>query len=359
MSIPYVLDCYPPNGASGIAIGGQIKVYFDQEMDETSINTGTFVVSGPDNGIFFGDEFNLVDQPGLKDEDILSSPYYSGFVKGVVSFARVDENGDPVDEDTKDYTGAGNLWRTVAIFTSLAQLNINNTYTVILSGDENLTDGYDSGAKTRTVFDPYSLSVSGTGELFATGGYTETSANKYHIVITSAGITGDAEYEWYRDYDPLTVFSGITTTGERELENGVIIMFGPDGEYQVGDHWTIVCKPGIQLPNNYKWSFSTGSGSIITPSSSYPASGIHDLVSIGSGELKITKITPKDGATNLSPDSVNTFEIEFNKELDATTCTASTITLWTEPVNGNPSIQSSGILAKIISVSGNKITVQF
>jgi hypothetical protein len=352
------LDSYPPNGASGIAIGSQLKVFFDQEMDESSINTGTFVVAGPDSGIFFGDEFNLIDQPGLDDEDILSSPYYSGFVKGSISFLRVDANGDPVDESVKDYSGSGTAWRTVALFTSLKPFQVNSTHNIIISGDENLTDGYNSGVRTRTVFDPSPTSVVGTGSLFASGGYTAEVNQTYHIVITSAGTTGTAEYEWYRDTDPLTVFTGVTTTGERELEDGVIVLFDSDGTYEIGDHWFIVCKPGIQLPNNYRWSFTTGSGSIVIPTSTYSASGIGELLVAGEGSLKVLSIKPKDGSTNLNPDSLHDIEITFNKELDPTTVTASTITIWAEAVNGDPNITAAGILAKVISVSGNKITVQ-
>lgn len=354
---PHVLNVFPANGASGIAVSPQIKVFFDQEMDESSVNSGSFVVAGPDNGIFFGDEFNLNDQPGLEDEDILSSPYYSGYVQGIVSFLRVDSNGDVVDPSTKDYTGNGELWRTVALFTPLRPLSANNPYTVIVSGDE-VVDDYNSGVKTRTVFDPYAIAVAGTGSLYALGGFSGAAQQKYHLTITSAGTTGNAEYEWYKELDPLTVYQGITTTGERELEDGVIVLFDPDGQFEVGDHWSIVCKPGLVLPNNYRWSFNTGSGSIAVPPSTYSASGIEELVSAGSGELKVVKITPKDGATNLNPDSIHEIEIEFNKVLDATTITNSTITVWSEAVNGNPNIHSSGFLAKVISVSGNKITVQ-
>jgi hypothetical protein len=354
---PHVLNIFPANGASGIAISPQIKVFFDQEMDESSINSGSFIVAGPDNGIFFGDEFNLNDQPGLEDEDILSSPYYSGYVQGVVSFLRVDTNGNPVDLSAKDYTGDGELWRTVALFTPLRPLSPNNPYTVIISGDE-VVDDYNSGVKTRTIFDPYSVAVTGTGSLYTLGGFSGTTQQTYHIEIISAGTTGNAEYEWYKEIDPLTVYTGITTTGERELEDGVIVLFDPDGEFEVGDHWSIVCKPGIVLPNNYRWSFTTGSGSIVVPASTYSASGIEELVSAGSGKLEVTKITPKDGATNLDTDSISEIEIEFNKVLDATTITSSTVLVWSESVNGDPNIYSLGTLENTITVSSNVINIE-
>ena len=354
---PIVLDVFPANGSSGIAISPQIKVLFDQEMDESTINSGTFVLTAPDSGIFFGDEFNLIDQPGLDDQDILSSPNYPGYVKGSISFLRVDEDGDPIDESVKDYDGDGNLWRTVAVFKPLKPLGPNAAHTVILSGDE-IEDTYNSGIKTRTVFDPYEESVSGTGKLYSSGGYNALLGQKYHVVITSAGATGDATYEWYKDLDPLTVKEGVTVTCERELDNGVKILFDPDGEFEVGDHWSIVCKPGIVLPNNYRWIFNTGSGAIVVPFSSYSASGIEELASTEFETLKVTRITPKDGATNLNPDTIHEIEIEFNKTLDAATVTGSTITIWSESVNGSKNIPSSGVLAKIISVSGNKITVQ-
>jgi hypothetical protein len=81
MTAPSIVNVYPANGAIGIPIGDSVTVTFNQEMDEDSINTGTFVLSGPDKNVFFGGEMNPFEEPGLNANDILDSPYFPGFVQ--------------------------------------------------------------------------------------------------------------------------------------------------------------------------------------------------------------------------------------------------------------------------------------
>ena len=66
--------------------------------------------------------------------------------------------------------------------------------------------------------DPKSISVSGTGLPNFVGGYTGLNIRTYVLKMTSGGTTGTAEYEWWNKNDPFTIYPGITTTGERELE---------------------------------------------------------------------------------------------------------------------------------------------
>jgi len=291
-TVPSIVNVYPANGSVGIPIGDQFTVTFDQEMDEDSINTGTFVLTGPDQGLFFGGEMNPFEEPGLAQTDILDSPYFGGFVKCSVSFSRVDASGAPVADSAVDYAGAGNLWRTVATLTPLAPLSPNKEYSALLAGDEDTTNAFDSGVRTRTVFDPQPVAVTGTGVINPGGGFTGTTSKTYIVEVISGGQTGNAVYQWWEESDPLTTYNGITVTGKRELENGVYITCDPDGTFVTGDRWSIVCIPFYALPNTYKWTFSTGSGSVLTPPSTSSASGI--------AQLGVTE----DGATSTSTYSV-------------------------------------------------------
>jgi hypothetical protein len=317
-TVPSIVDVYPANGALGIPIGDQITVTFDQEMDEDSINTGTFVLTGPDQGIFFGGEMNPFEAPGLTREDILDSPYFGGFVQCTVSFSRVDASGSPVSDSAVDYTGDGTLWRTVAILTPQAHLSPNKEYTALVAGDEDPTNAFDSGVRTRTVFDPEPVTVTGTGLIYAGGGFTGAIQKTYHVRITTGGQTGNATYQWWEAADPFTLYNGITTTGQRELELGVYITCDPDGTFVVGDNWTIVCKPFYALLNTYKWTFSTGSGSIITPPSTSSASGIEQLGTSSSGStstsaFSVLSVDPEGGeyGVEISTDSYIGERIEF------------------------------------------------
>jgi len=357
MGSPNIMDVYPSPDAQGIPIGDQIRVIFNQEMDLDSINSGTLVLTGPEEAPVFGPiDVTPFDEPGLDDEDILSSPYFKGYVKGTISFSRVDASGGIVDDSIEDLTGAGDLWRTVAIFTPDKPLSTNVPYTCILLGDEAPIDDLDTGIKTRTVFDT-KFTGSGTGRLSFHGGYVEDENRTYVAEITTGGATGDAEYIWWKTTDPLITYSGITSTGARELEDGVYILCEPDGNFTVGDTFEVVVLPALVLENNYTWIFTTGSGSIITPPSSSSATGIEELAT---DTLQILSITPKDKSTNLKHENITEFVITFSKDLDATTVTSDTVAVWTEPVNGdtyNDAIVCTGELTKTLSVSDNVLTI--
>jgi hypothetical protein len=357
-STPQIIDVSPAPNAQGVPIGDQLRIVFDQEMDLDSINTGTIVLTGPDEAPLFGPhDVTPFDDPGFEDEDILSSPYFKGYVKGTISFSRVDASGGLVSDDEVDEGGAGNLWRTVALFTPEKPLRPSVSYTAIVLGDEAANDDFDTGVKTRTVFDTV-FTGSGSGRITFAGGYTGDVQASYTIEVTAGGSTGTAEYIWWNDADPLTVYQGLTTTGERELESGVYVTCDPDGSFTIGDKFEVVVVPAIVLPNNYRWSFTTGSGAIITPPSSSSTSGIGSYTD---DSLEVVSIVPVDTETNLAPADVTTIVITFNKELDPATVTDAVVKLWSEPVNGefyNNPIEFTGTLTKVISVSGNTLTLQ-
>jgi hypothetical protein len=342
--VPSIVDSYPASGSTGIPIGDKVTVTFDQEMDETSINSGTFILAAPDNGVFFGADLQPLQEPNLSPDDILSSPYYGGYVQGTVSFSRVDASGSVVSDSAVDYTGDGTLWRTVAIFTPSQPLSPNVKYTILLAGDEDPTNQFDSGVRTRTVYDAEEVAVTGTGGLSFTGGFTGDSSVTYHVEITGAGTTGVATYQWWRASDPLTVYDGITTTGDRELEDGVIVNFGADGTFVVGDQWKVVCVPYYLLPNTYRWEFFTGSGAVVTPPSESSASGITTLGSSTSGStitFSVSEISPVGGeygvAISTSAYTGEEIVVTFSDTypIDGNTITDDSVLIESEPANGD------------------------
>jgi hypothetical protein len=368
-TVPVIIDCYPAPNAVGIPIGDQFTVAFDQEMDEDSINTGTFVVVAPDRGVLFmGAELAPFDEPGLDDEELLNSPYYGGYLQGSISFSRVDTTGSPIDDDAVDYDGLGTLWRTVATFTPSGPLIPNKNYKILVAGDEDTTNRFNSGVKTRTVFDP-EPTITGTGSITSSGGYTGDVNRVYVVEIQSGGSTGTATYLWWNQVDALITYQGITTTGKRELEDGVCIFCDPDGTFVAGDSWTITCIPAIALPNTYEWSFSTGSGSILTPPSTSSASGIDTLVSDSDGDTStslfgVDSIDPEGGeygvVISTDPYLGETIVIEFTElyPIDSSTVSSSTVIVRSEPANGDTDILSTETLDYTITVGTNTITIQ-
>ena len=344
-TVPSIVNVIPASGAQGIPVGNPLVITFDQEMDLTSLNDGTIVLVGPDEAPLFGPhDVTPLDVPGFDDEDILSSPYFKGYVKGTITYSKVDASGGIVDDSVEDTTGAGDLWRTVATFTPDKPLKPNVQYTAIILGDEAPDDDFDTGVNTRTVFDPV-FTGTGTGRIYFHGGYNGTAETSYTIEITNGGPTGVAEYVWYNDNDPLTSYQGITTTGERELENGIYITCDPDGSFTTGDSFNVVVVPPIVLPNNYQWDFYTGSGSILTPPSDQSTSGIESITSNIIGEsttsstFSVESIDPEDGeyGVTISTDPYVGEEIVivFSDAVDEDTLAGTAIDVRSEVANGD------------------------
>lgn len=342
---PNVINVYPAPSAVGIPVGDQIRIQFDQEMDLDSLNTGTIVVTGPDEAPVFGPiDITPFDVPGHDDEDILSSPYFKGYVKGQITFSKVDSSGGIVDDSVVDTTGDGTLWTTLAIFTPEKPLKTNVEYKVIIAGDSAPDDDFDSGVKTRTVFDPV-FSGTGDGTIEFGGGYTGTASTSYTIEITAGGPTGTAQYVWWNNNDPLRTYQGITTTGIRELESGIYISCGKDGTFTIGDTFTVVVVPAVVMPSSYEWSFSTGSGSVLTPPSDSSTSGIDSVLSniVGdtsaSNVFRVTAVSPIDGKygfpISTDPYAGETIIVQFSTDVEALTLAGNAISVRSEVANGD------------------------
>lgn len=357
MTTPQIINVYPANTAKGIPVGDRIKITFNQEMDLDSINSGTIVLTGPDDAPIFGPIDNTpLDVPGFDDEDILSSPYFPGYVKCTIAFLKLDASGGVLSDDIQDTTGDGGLWYTQAIITPEKPLKPNADYTCLVLGDN--SSSTDSGVKSRSVFDTV-FSGSGSGRLNFYGGYSGSESRSYTLEITSGGTCGTAEYLWWNDNDPLAAYPGITTTGSRELEDGIYVVCDPDGSFTAGDKFTVVVLPAYELAQNYSWSFSTGGATIITPPSDSSASGIAYDTALE--PLKIVSILPSNMSSNIPIEELTEIVITFNKDIDPSTITDDSIMLWSEPVNGifsgNP-IEYTGNIAKVLSVNGKTVTIQ-
>lgn len=367
-TVPSIVDVYPSNGSQGIPIGDSIQVIFDQEMDTDSINTGTFVLIGPDKAPIFGPfDVTPFDEPGFEDEDILSSPYFDGYVKGTITFLRFDSSGATIDDGVEDTTGAGNLWRTVAIFTPSSPLSPNKEYRIILAGDESPSSAFDSGVKTRTVFDTVFSGV-GSGRLSFGGGYTGKNSRNYVVEITSGGPTGQAEYLWWEETQPLVTYSGITSTGPRELEDGIYVVCEPDGSFTVGDRFQVVIVPALLMPNNYEWSFYTGGGSVLVPPSTSPTTGIREVSGniitspTAISSFTVSDIDPEDGEYGITistdPYVGETITITFSDEVDSATLAGDAINVESKAANGNSDLfYATGELDFVATLTSNVLTI--
>jgi hypothetical protein len=354
VAAPTIASVYPGDEATGVVLSDVVYVIFDQEVDHSTVQ---IIVEGPDTDRVTGPDLTRWDDPTTtSDDEILESPAYKGIVAGTLTFVAVDDSGE-IYSGAQDYTGSGNIWRTKAIFTPDIPFGAMTEFRVYIIGDEESTDDLESGVSSRTVFDVQKGANLGTGEAYFRGGYSGTINNKYNVEITETGDAGDVHFKWWKDSAPLIIRELKTSLSSILLDNGVYVRF--EGALEDGDTYSVVVKPGVRMANTYTWTFTTGSGSILAvPAAADTSYGITDLAGATSSDLRIVSVTPAERATNLAPTDVEVIVIKFNKNLDDTTITDDAVTVWTEPVNGDTSLDAEGAIAKILTVSGDTLTIQ-
>lgn len=364
---------HPTASGLGVITTDQVWVLFDREIDETTIAGGNFFVTGPDSDTWIGPDLQLFHDTvnaGSGEDDILESPGFEGIVQGEISFERYDLLTESV-VTTLDVIGSGHLYRTRAIFTPTNRLQSNTEYLAHLSGDEDDTDTLQTGLSERTVFDTVSSGANvGTGVATFEGGYIGLVTNdSYHVTITTAGDVGDAKFTFFRNSDPLSVFGPFKTRRAGVLlSDGVTVEFS-DGTYSVGDKWSVVTRERTIFTGNLVWPFQTGSGSILTiPDSTSttvlgdttPATVVADTGDgVGTGTFTLQSNTPTDNATNVTiPTGPFQITATFSDPVDATTVVSGvSVSVFSEPVNGDPDIAADGLLISNPTVVGSVITI--
>lgn len=358
---------HPSVSGMNVLVSDQIWVVFDRELDEDSIKAN-FFVTGPDKDTWSGPDLLLYDKELQEgdEKDILSSPDYHGFVQGTFTFEKVNIS----DLDTYigwDYGGAGNIWRTKAIFSPSKPLTPSIEYQVHLVGDEDITDDLATGIQSRTIFDTVNGANTGTGIASFVGSYTGLSVSETLTVkVTTAGAAGTARFTWWRASNPLLVFGPyVAYRGKVALADGVSILF-TDGIFAVNDTFSSVVKKATIYEGNLTWPFTTGSGSI----QELPSSVSTDILGIplddsdtgtAVGSFSVLSTSPANRETNLgsiTTDDTN-IVIVFSSALDAATVNTNTVSVTIDPVNGDDvSYPASGVVtSEVITVSGAALTL--
>lgn len=121
MAAVQIGSVHPLDASLGLPLQTQIHVVFNQLMDEATITTSTFLVSGPDESTWSGPDLQLWDR--VPPEEILSTTTGEDFIEGSLSFSTETVDSNPV---------------TKVIFTATTLLKADTEYVVYLSGDEGL-----------------------------------------------------------------------------------------------------------------------------------------------------------------------------------------------------------------------------
>lgn len=370
MTAPTIItnSVHPANESEGIALGTQIYIIFDREVDETTVNSGTFVVSGPETDLVTGPFLTLADDPlRTNDDDFLQSPHYQGVVPGTYTFERLDSSNSP--STIYDHSGLGDKYRTKVIFTPSRPLSPSVQYNILIAGDEDSSDDLSTGITTRTVFDTLVGPILGTGRAEITGGYIGDLDDTFKIKITTGGKLGEAKFYWWRESKPTLKYE-LTTSGSKQLlTDGIYVQFFTDGTSDIDDFlenggtsedWSVIVKPGEALENNFLWSFTTGSGSIVAPPETTSTSlGLGDLdVSQVTEGFRVVEVTPDIRATNLDPLSLDTVLVKFNKNIKEGQDLSTLISVFADAVNGDPSIEALGNLTVVGTINGDTLVLK-
>lgn len=168
--MPAIQSVYPLDNALGLPLETRIIVAFDSIMDQSTINSSTFLVSGPSGDLWSGLQI-LRGSDVTSPENILSDFIETGYIDGTFSF--------------DDSSGC-----TEVTFTSAESLRINSEYTVYLVGDEGLdTEDIIKGIDTSPLIGTYAWKFStGSGNLQEVPADTSLAAEIPQILPTISDI---------------------------------------------------------------------------------------------------------------------------------------------------------------------------
>ena len=364
-TIDSIVDLIHPSSAEvGVVLADQIFVIFDKEIDESTLNEGHFFVEGPDTMVLSGPDLLLHQTSPLNilenDSDILATPGFQSTVAGAYTFDRIS-NTSLVTVSGTDRAGDGTLYRTKVIFTPTQLLAPEIDYNVYLAGDEDLTDGLDTGILSRTVFDTITnIANTSDGVAVFTGGYIgEEASDVYNVDVTTSGDIGTARYRWWKDSAPGDVEENIRTSlSDVLLGTGVYVRF-EDQPLDFGDKFTVVTKAGVVYSGNFSWSFSTGSGSITAVPTSTATSIIGEPVTYtaSSGIFAVSSTSPSPRSVSVSS-GINEIVLTFTNPIDAATVSSSGVTVLAEPADGDELLMTPRELATDLLVDGSNLRIR-
>ena len=124
MAIVEIESVNPLDASLGLPLQTQISVVFNQLMDEATITTSTFLVSGPDNSAWSTPGVRVIEN--TSPENVLLDFGGDEYLSGTISFSQEDLGGGE--------------YGTKATFTPTTPFASNTEYVIYLAGDEGLDD---------------------------------------------------------------------------------------------------------------------------------------------------------------------------------------------------------------------------
>jgi hypothetical protein len=351
----------PGDTSTGVPLNNSIQITFDREIDERSIQHGGLVIEGPDTDLVIYPGYTPTVLKAGAEQDILLSAGYQGLVPGEFSFSRIDMLTN-TQVDTDDLDGEGDLYRTRVIFKPSVFLRPLTEYVVYLIGDDDAEEIEELGIRTRSVFDTIDTGNVGESSVTFSGTYTGgLTQDKINIRITKSGVVGIAEFEAWRDSQPLNLEGPfLTSINSFQVLDGVNVSF-QEGDFLVNDVYSTVVKKPERLTGVVSFKFTTGNGSIsaVPTSTSTSITGSPSLT-LPSTVFSVKSSTPQDASSNLNPSTTRRITIQFTDDIDPATITEDTVQVHIEPVSDHPLLTNqvqAGFISHTITVSGTKLFI--
>lgn len=272
----------PPNSSLGTSVGISPIAIFEKAMDEGSVNV---------NSCFLVETTRKDNQTW--DEILETSDFIFNTVISSVTSVRINLT-DEEEYTGKDYGSdpdSGEQYRTKIIINPNNLLKPNTNYAVLLSKD--LT--------TITVFDPQAnVANSGNGTITLKGPYTGLVNDTYTITMMESGTSSSSSFVWSRSSDGH--ISGTIESKNKyiTLDQGIKIKF-LDGDFTIGDSYTVNVIPADNQADIYAWNFATGSGEYQEPvderSDTIVGLPVEDGSATSVESFHVVKVEPQNGAT--------------------------------------------------------------
>ena len=98
MATVEIESVHPLDGSLGLPLQTQVSVVFNQLMDETTITSSTFLVSGPDTSNWETPGIRVIDN--ASPENVLIEFNGESYLDGAISFTQESISGSPVTRAT-------------------------------------------------------------------------------------------------------------------------------------------------------------------------------------------------------------------------------------------------------------------
>ena len=358
MAAPTLDAVFPNDADTNIPLGAGVTITFDQGVDLKSLKSSIVV---------YGSDFDLTSGPDsatwIRDDNnpfFLKSPGFSGTVEYKTTLVYVDDTGEEISSDTVFYTEEEAADYRHKLYIEPNDLFAQNTeYKVYIVG--NSEGGLSKGISKRTIYAVDDTGATGdTGVVHIGGSYTGGVDDKIFVKITDAGNPGEAEYKyWYDGEGEGAATKGkVTSRRWRRLDDGVQIRF-TGSSFEEDDVYTISLYKKEYLEDTYNFSFSTGSGSIVSLPSTTSTSviGVETTSDTTSSYLEVSKMEPEDGATHVSVDK-RKITITFSESIDETTVTEDTVAIYAYPASGRYGDGEVEQLSGKLTVDDNVLTIE-